>query len=186
MIGKLFIRKRNNEDYEEQRSPQIADASIDPALPVRDYVLKGSEPSFLYESGEVLEIAERLLQHLEDYKPFLNPKLKLGDLAESLSTNRNYLSRTINGYLRINFSQMCNYFRVREACKVFLRNPDIDNKEWMRLSGFSSVSSFAGSFSNYTGLSPAKWQKEVLQRIKNKEYLSADDYIKDFRCTLYR
>ena len=115
-----------------------------------------------------------------------NPKLKLGDLAEDLNTNRNYLSRTINGYLRINFSQLCNYFRVREACMVFLRNPDIGNKDWMRLSGFSSVSSFAGCFSNYTGLSPAKWQREVLQRIKNKEYLSADDYIKDFKTTLYR
>lgn len=185
MIGKIFTKKSKNAEL-SRLSQDTPDLSIDPSLPVKEYSFKDVEPSFLYESGEVLEIAERLLQHLERAKPFLNPKLKLGDLAEDLNTNRNYLSRTINGYLRINFSQLCNYFRVREACMVFLRNPDIGNKDWMRLSGFSSVSSFAGCFSNYTGLSPAKWQREVLQRIKNKEYLSADDYIKDFKTTLYR
>lgn len=186
MIGKIFTNKRKTEEFKGSVSQEKAEIPIDPLMPVKEYAVSGGDTSFLYESGEVLEIANRLLLHMENAKPYLNPKLKLDDMAEILNTNRSYLSRTVNGYMRLNFSQLCNYFRVREACVVYLRNPGLSKKEWIKRSGFSSLSSFAGNFSKYTGMSPARWQKDVLQRIKNKELLTADDYIKSFRCTLYR
>ncbi|MBQ1748024.1 MAG: helix-turn-helix domain-containing protein [Bacteroidales bacterium] len=151
---------------------------------VAGYKLNNPASSFLYEGNEVVEIADKLLELYEFDKPYLKAGFKLSELVNILGTNRNYLSRTINNYLRINFNQLNNYYRVREACLVFLDNTDITFKDWMERAGFCSSSSFSGCFSYYVGISPVRWRKEVLQRMKRGEKVSADDYIKDFRYRL--
>jgi len=152
---------------------------------VKGYGGDDSEPAFLYEGNGAIEIAERLFQLFDKEKPYLDPKLKLSELASSLGTNRNYLSKTINDYLQINFNQLCNYFRVREACASFLDNTGLENAKWIKKSGFGSYSSFSSCFSNFTGISPSRWKKEVIQRLMREEAVSVDDYIKHYREKVY-
>ena len=170
LFSKLFLKKNV---HKQQSHPLVA-----------GYKLNNPASSFLYEGNEVVEIADKLLELYEFDKPYLKAGFKLSELVNILGTNRNYLSRTINNYLRINFNQLNNYYRVREACLVFLDNTDITFKDWMEKAGFCSSSSFSGCFSYYVGISPVRWRKEVLQRMKRGEKVSADDYIKDFRYRL--
>ena len=184
IFDRLFSTKKNGESVS-------ADRIVEETEPIQNHEVKPYEirernALFLYEGNSLAGIAERLLELYENEKIFLNPKLRLSDLSKRLSTNRNYVSRAINSCLQINFSHLSNYYRVREACLVFFNDHDIDLRQWMKLSGFCSKSSFRGCFSFYTGFSPAKWQREVLQRLSRKEDISADDYIRDFRSTLNR
>ncbi len=172
-ILKRLVRRNSNSSEKSQTK-------------VKPYVIKNTTPAFLYENGDILEISERLLSLLETSKPFLDPALRLESLAKSLNTNRNYLSKAINDCCQTNFCQLCNYYRIREACMIFLKNPGIDKSMWIELSGFGSASTFSSYFSKLVGQPPAKWQRTVIQRIKRKENVRADDYIRDFRSMLYR
>ena len=186
IFDKLFNNKPIEEPVPEDDLTEETKTTEIPNPDVKPYEIRERRALFLYESNELTEIAERLLLLFEREKPFLNPRLTLSDLSVRLTTTRNYLSKAVNNYLQINFCHFCNYFRVREACLVFFNNHDLEFEQWMKLSGFGSKSTFRGCFSYYVGLSPAKWQREVLQRLNKKEDISADHYIKDFRCTLYR
>lgn len=145
----------------------------------KTYHVKAEENSLLYESNELYYIANQAVHVMEVKKLFLNPQLRISDLSKAVGTNRNYLSKAINDCFMLNFSQLCNYFRVKEACQLYLSQPDISRKEWVDRSGFKSFSSFSNAFGNFTQRPPVKWQREVRQRLKNKETISVYDYIKD-------
>ena len=59
-------------------------------------------------------------------RPYLNPNLKITDLAISLSTNRTYLSGFINRVYGISFRQLINLYRLKEADRLGLSS-DTDN-----------------------------------------------------------
>ena len=137
------------------------------------------DSSLLYESNDLFYIASKAAHVMEAKKLYLNSQLRIADLSKAVGTNRNYLSKAINDCFMMNFSQMCNYFRVKEACVLYLSQPGISRNEWISKSGFKSFSSFSNAFGNFTQRSPVKWQREVRQRLKKKETISVYDYIKD-------
>ena len=77
-------------------------------------------------------------------KPFLNPNIKITDLAIELNTNRSYLSNFINEAYKINFSRLINQFRMDEYNR--LRGLDKhkmkSNKELVEMAGFGSYKNF--------------------------------------------
>ena len=145
----------------------------------KNYQVRAESTSMLYESNELYYIANQAVHVMEVRKPYLNPQLRIADLSKAVGTNRNYLSKAINDCFMLNFNQLCNYFRVKEACQLYLSQPGISRREWMDRSGFKSFSSFSNAFGNFTQRSPVKWQREIRQRLKNKETISVYDYIKD-------
>ena len=162
------------------RSLRRKQGSKPKAKPGRKTYQHTAEPtSLLYESNELYYIANQAVHVMEVKKLFLNPQLRISDLSKAVGTNRNYLSKAINDCFMLNFSQLCNYFRVKEACQIYLSQPGITRKELVDRSGFKSFSSFSNAFGNFTKRSPVKWQREVRQRLKNKETISVYDYIKD-------
>lgn len=145
----------------------------------KNYQVREESTSMLYESNELYYIANQAVHVMEVRKPYLNPQLRIADLSKAVGTNRNYLSKAINDCFMLNFNQLCNYFRVKEACQLYLSQPGISRREWVDRSGFKSFSSFSNAFGNFTQRSPVKWQREIRQRLKNKETISVYDYIKD-------
>ena len=145
----------------------------------KNYQVRAESTSMLYESNELYYIANQAVHVMEVRKPYLNPQLRIADLSKAVGTNRNYLSKAINDCFMLNFNQLCNYFRVKEACQLYLSQPGISRREWVDRSGFKSFSSFSTAFGNFTQRSPVKWQREIRQRLKNKETISVYDYIKD-------
>lgn len=124
------------------------------------------------------KIIQRLILHFEAHKPYLHKNLKLADVSKQIYTNRTYLSRALNQRLSKNFNQFVNYYRVKEACRLYIENPLIKINEMSEKSGFKNLSSFSTAFSFNMRYTPAEWCKEVKRRLNNNEHVCIEDYFK--------
>ena len=100
---------------------------------------------------------DELLELMKKGKPYLNPKLTLTELAESLTVSPNHLSQIINQYEQVNFHDFINKYRVEE----FIQNVQ-NNKSYSLLahaldSGFNSKSSFNGVFKKFKSVTPSQY-----------------------------
>ena len=104
----------------------------------------------------------------EREKLYLNPDIRVGDLAERLYTNKSYLAQTIKLKLNKNFCQLVHYYRVREAMRVYAQNPELTITQLCRRVGFNSMTTFNTAFGRNTGFTPAEWCKEYRKRNEAK------------------
>jgi len=98
-----------------------------------------------------------LLELMKEDKPFLNPKLTLTELSQSLSVSTNHLSQIINQYEEVNFHDFVNKYRVEE----FIQNAQ-SNKNFSLLahaydSGFNSKSTFNSVFKKFKSVTPSQY-----------------------------
>ncbi|MDR0700775.1 MAG: AraC family transcriptional regulator [Tannerella sp.] len=87
---------------------------------------------------------KRFALYLRDRKPYLNPQLRITDIAADLCTNRNYVSAFINREYGMNFSRLINRCRLKELDRLRL-SPDHrknTNLELVLMAGFSSYRSY--------------------------------------------
>ena len=82
-------------------------------------------------------------------------------IAAGMNTNKSTLSKLINDKFGMNFRQLMNSYRVKEAMEIFARNNDISMEELKKASGFKSISTFTSSFSRFTGCTPGEYCKKV-------------------------
>jgi AraC-like DNA-binding protein len=107
------------------------------------------------------EYLRQLLGYMEKEKPYLNGKLSLKEIAESLYISINHLSQVINEQTGMSFFDFVNKYRVEEV-KKRLSNPK--NQQFTLLAiafdcGFNSKSSFNHIFKKITGLTPSQYSK---------------------------
>jgi len=106
---------------------------------------------------------KKLLQFMDKEKPFLNNKLSLKMLAESLDLSTNHLSQIINEKLDRNFYDFINEYRITEV-KRYLSDPKYGHYTLLAIAydcGFNSKSSFNSLFKQNTGLTPSEFQKSI-------------------------
>lgn len=110
------------------------------------------------------EYLKKLLDYMENEKPYLDTKLGLKELAENLDISLHHLSQVINEQLGKNFFEFVNEYRVAEV-KSLLKNPKYKRYTLLAIaydSGFNSKSSFNSVFKKITGFTPSKYiEKEV-------------------------
>lgn len=102
---------------------------------------------------------EKLLHFMESEKPFLNPDLKLPEVAEALKILPNYLSQVINSQLDKNFFDFVNAYRIDEARQRLL------DKKYAHFTilaialdtGFNNKASFNRVFKKHTGMTPSEF-----------------------------
>ena len=114
------------------------------------------------DEEEVSRIKQRLTECMNKDKMYLNPDLKLQDVANTIGCNAGDLSQVLNLYLNINFTDYINHFRVDE---FIIRVQDISASKYTlaflsEQCGFSSRTSFFRSFKKLKGKSPAEYIKE--------------------------
>ncbi|MDW3195039.1 MAG: helix-turn-helix domain-containing protein [Cytophagales bacterium] len=102
---------------------------------------------------------------MNEKKYFLNPDLKLHDLAIQLQVAPHALSERINQDLNMNFYDFVNHFRIEEFKQRALA-PENKHLTLLALAyevGFNSKASFNRIFKKNTGLTPSQFlrQKEV-------------------------
>jgi len=112
---------------------------------------------------------KKLLQYMEQEKPYLNEKLSLKEIAEKMNISTNHLSQVINENLERNFFDFVNGYRVKLVVKK-MRDPS--NKKYTILSlaydcGFNSKSSFNSIFKKHKGLTPTEFLRS-LDKINSK------------------
>lgn len=87
-------------------------------------------------------LTQRLRTLVEDEELFLQPDLKLDDLARKLGTNRTYLLRAIKVDLGMSFSEYINRQRIRYANNLMAQHPNWNKADIAGRVGYSSLSTF--------------------------------------------
>lgn len=113
-------------------------------------------------------LKNRICELLEREKLYLNPDIRVTDIAERLFTNKNYVAQAIKSRMGKNFCQLVHYYRIKEAIRVFSLNPEIQMPELAHRVGFNSMTTFNGAFSRNTGYTPAEWCKEYKRKNVNE------------------
>jgi AraC-like DNA-binding protein len=105
----------------------------------------------------------KLINYLEKEKPYLQAKLCINDLSESLQIPKHFLSQIINDSLGHTFYSLINYYRVNEVKRRIIG----DEQERFTLlaiaydSGFNSKSGFNQNFKLETGMTPMEFKNKT-------------------------
>ena len=117
------------------------------------------------ESGEKKEVPayyaliEKRLPHWIASRGYTAPGLTIEDLAQSLGTNRTYISSYIKQTYNMSFREWIASLRIEYAKGILADKPDMTVGEICEATGFISKSYFIRIFSEKEGVSPLKWRK---------------------------
>ena len=109
-------------------------------------------------------LIDKLVAHMTDKKPYLDPELSLNTLAKDLNMSRSQLSQLINDGIGENFYDFINKHRVEEVKKL-MTDPEMTNFSLLGIAfeaGFKSKSTFNLIFKRFTGLTPTEYRKNLL------------------------
>ena len=104
------------------------------------------------------ELMQSICRVMEEQHLFMNPDLKITDLAAVLGSNRSAISACINSQRDCSFPQFVNTYRLNYALELLRNQPDIKIAEVCVKSGFSSEASFYRLFKAFTGTTPNAWK----------------------------
>jgi AraC-like DNA-binding protein len=107
------------------------------------------------------EIAQKIVVKMQHERLFLNPELRLSELADSLQISHHYVSMVINEKFNQSFFDYINSFRVDEAKRLLC------DKKYSHFTitavgfeaGFNSKSAFYSAFKKFTQKTPLEYQK---------------------------
>lgn len=106
---------------------------------------------------------EKLKRVMNEEKPYINPTLKIADLASIIGVSSHTLSYLFNQYLKRNYYDYINDYRIEEF--MYLVNKKEHTKytlnALMELCGFSSRTSFFRYFKKATGVTPNEYIKNM-------------------------
>ena len=125
-------------------------------MEVENSPLEGQE--IAEENLDFIDNLHKKLELLvEEGRIYLQPDLRVSDVARQLGTNREYVYQAINVRMGISFSDYINSKRVEYAKKLLRENPDMSSDELFARSGFNSSASFYRNFKQLTGMSPRQF-----------------------------
>lgn len=135
--------------------PENVAETVSEPQPVAEQPVE-SEPEELKLQQEAA-FAERMYLLFEKEHVYLNPRLRLSELAMLLGTNRTYLSQYFNQNCESTFYDFVNDYRIHHA-KLLLHSTD-DTLETIAMnSGFNSLSTFRRAFVQREGMSPIEFR----------------------------
>ena len=104
-------------------------------------------------------IAQGSLERVvEEQQLYLRPDLTLQELAQSLGTNRTYVSNYISQVMGQTFYDYINQLRIeRSSLPLINEHPEYTFEFVARQSGFISMSTFRRAFKKITGQTPSQY-----------------------------
>lgn len=152
-----------------QTQPENVAETVAEPQPVADQPVE-PEPEELKLQQEAA-FAERMYLLFEKEHVYLNPRLRLSELAMLLGTNRTYLSQYFNQNCESTFYDFVNDYRIHHA-KLLLHSTD-DTLETIAMnSGFNSLSTFRRAFVQREGMSPIEFRaSNGKTRVSNSQKL---------------
>ena len=102
------------------------------------------------------EMMPRITQLLETQRLYLNPELKVSDVAAALGVHSKTVSACINsqGYT---FNQLVNGYRLQHAKQLLNQSPEMKLSFISSESGFANERTFFRVFKDATGMTPKEW-----------------------------
>lgn len=101
----------------------------------------------------------KLRQLLEVDKLFKQDSLSLSLLADQLEINSHQLSELINTRFAKSFSQLLREYRINEAKRLLIDEPNASVLSIGLSTGFTSQSNFYSAFKEITGMAPGNYRK---------------------------
>ncbi len=105
------------------------------------------------------KIEQSLLAAMEGQEMYLNPRLKVDNLARELKIPSHHLSQVLNSHMGVSFYQLVNRYRVRRSQQM-LQSDRLKQFSIQAIGlecGFSNKSSFFRAFKQHTGMTPAEY-----------------------------
>src|SRR5690606_28191120 len=102
---------------------------------------------------------ERLLNLMDNDRPYLDPTLTLPLLADKMGLSVHELSYVLNTGVDLNFYQFINGYRIRYAQQLLRENTrnDYSIQEIFIRSGFNSKTTFYTAFKQEVGMTPKQY-----------------------------
>ncbi|MDR0187151.1 helix-turn-helix domain-containing protein [Prevotella brunnea] len=97
---------------------------------------------------------EQLKYVVIDEQLFLQPNLKVDDVARHMGTNRRYVQQLLNVEMGMSFNEYINRLRTDYAEQLFKNRKDLSVETVLGLSGYLSASTFYRNFKKYKGYTP--------------------------------
>lgn len=107
---------------------------------------------------KIRQISAEIEEVMRREKPFLQPDLRVSDLARLLLTNRDYISRAIRLDKGMSFNEYVNKLRIEHAITLMKNNPQMSVLDLSVKSGYTSQASFFRNFKQFTGTSPKQFK----------------------------
>ena len=137
-------------------------------LPVASTLAKPKPSNFWEDTASILEedpfldVSKKILAHLKEDKPYLNPDFNLDMIAEKLLIPKHHLYYCFGNIIKIKFSKVRNRLRVEHAKELL----QTGKSQMLKLeaigfeSGFSSRSHFFATFKEETGMTPSEYLEQ--------------------------
>lgn len=110
------------------------------------------------EDSKSEEMLDKLSSIMRSEKLYLDKKIKLAQVANSIGSSPHELSQVINDRLEISFNQYINEYRVKEACILLKENSLLTIEGIGAEVGFSSRSAFYSAFKSVMNQTPGQFQ----------------------------
>ena len=107
------------------------------------------------------ELMQRVVQLMEQEKPYLSSELKVSDLADSIGINSRTLSDCIRNSTGSTFANFINAYRIDHAKALMRQQPDMKISEVFLSSGFANETTFFRIFKAVTGMTPNEWKAKI-------------------------
>jgi AraC-like DNA-binding protein len=121
-----------------------------------------NQGTLVAENKEQDESLNRLISHMENEEPYLEPSLSVYDLSKQLNWQPKELSLLINHDLNQHFFDFVNEYRIKKAMEILAdaSKNDLTILEILYEVGFNSKSSFNTAFKKYTKQTPTEYRKQ--------------------------
>lgn len=125
---------------------------------------------------EGLSIERRMIQLFKDEKLYLNPQVRVADVASRLGVPAYKVSAAL-GLRGTNFFEFVNGFRVEHARCLLRENGHLNLMGIGMDSGFNSKSVFNEAFKRATGLTPSDYKRKYRpdSGVRTSEFAATDD-----------
>lgn len=113
--------------------------------------------------GFSFELKQKLLDIMENEKPYLDPEVRLDTLAGLLDVSRHHASQVINEHFSTHFFDFINRYRIREAERLLSAEKSRQSiKNIAYSSGFNNRISFYKAFKKMVGTTPTAYRDDCL------------------------
>ncbi len=122
-------------------------------------VKRGIYSRSLLRGLDVDKVMRKLENLMTENNIYRDDSINLSDTAASLDITHHQLSQLLNERLSMNFNTYINSYRIEDAKKLLIANPDRTVLTIAYEVGFNSKSSFYESFTKITGITPNEYRK---------------------------
>lgn len=113
---------------------------------------------------DVESIILRLRKIMTEHELYKEENITLRAVAERMNVNFQQLSEILNKDIKKNFNTYINEFKVEEAKRLLVEEPELPVIRIAFMVGFNSLRTFNRAFSKNTGYTPIDFRKNNLNK----------------------